>query len=515
MRRRLIALGMFACAAVAGACGLFADIPDSVTFGGTDAAQPLCDGPIRIRALNATDSVTVADLALPVYLGALDYLREINETGGIRGCQLEWEFTQVGFGDPTSAIAAYEAYRAQPVWNDVVAFFGISSADTLALGPRVQEDKKVLFSMAYNGTIASPDPKTTTVTVPNTSATFQESTAPTQIDTVGYPYVFFPGTDYSTAMRLAMQYVASINAGARVGFATCRANEFCINPLNAGKAYGAEQGLAIGRPLYVELTDRQNEYGAAVAAYFGAEAAQVQRDPAYKPVSWLWAGNLTAGTFFLAATMGQLSQLEPAPDPALQPVWARARELMASTKIIANNYGFDESLPDLCGRLGAGAIACSKIFGVMPFLAFGDTSTAAADMPGLVALHDKWRARDANVTYIEPGLLADAGVPQPTTRSVRYVQGHMNVELLKTAIERVADAHQRVTGETLKAALESFRSVDTGGLTAPLSFTAKDHRPQSSLSVYQVLPPLDGGAGGLTNVAPNQRIPLKDEWLGW
>jgi len=516
MLRRVFALGAVALGMAAGACGLFANIPDSVTIAEAGATkQTLCDGPIRIRALNATDSLTVADVALPVYLGALDYLREINETGGVRGCMLEWEFKQVDFGDPTSAVAAYEAYRAEPVWNDVVAFFGISSADTLALGPRVQEDKKVLFSMAYNGTVAAPVAKTTRLDVPSTSNTFVETTQPTQVDTVGYPYVFFPGTDYSTAMRIAMYYVATIEPGARVGFVGCRSNEFCINPLNAGKTYAKnDEGLLVGRPLYAELTDRADAYAAAVTAYFAAEGAEMAV-PGYKPVSWLWAGNLTAGTFFLAATIGHASQLVTAPAGIDQAAWNNARTLMANVRIIANNYGFDESLPNLCASLGVGAAVCSKIYGIMPFLSFGDKSTGSADMPALVALHDKWRARDANVVYIDPGTLAEAGVPAPTTRSVRYVQGHMNVELLKAAIEKVADSGQRVTGETLKNALETFRSFDTGGLTAPLSFTATDHRPQSSLSVYQIIPPGLGDAGYLANVGPNQRIPLKDEWLGY
>ena len=516
MMRRIFALSTIALGMAAGACGLFANIPDSVTISDGGTAPTLCDGPIRIRALNATDSLTVADVALPVYLGALDYLREINETGGIRGCMLDWEFKQVAFGDPTSAVAAYEAYRAEPVWNDVVAFFGISSADTLALGPRVQEDRKVLFSMAYNGTVASPVAKSTQLDVPATSATFVETTQPTQVDTAGYPYVFFPGTDYSTAMRIAMYYVATLEAGARVGFVGCRSNEFCINPLNAGKTYAKnDEGLLIGRPLYVELTDRAEAYAAAVTAYFAAEGAQMGV-AGYKPVSWLWAGNLTAGTFFLGRDD---RAAEPARDGALGRRPGRVEQRADADGERADHREqlrlrrvAPEPVLDARRRRGgvqqdlrhhAFSLLRRHIDGVGPPCPRSSRSTTSGA-----------RATRTSCTSIRAPS-PEAGVPAPTTRSVRYVQGHMSVELLKAAIEKVADLGQRVTGETLKNALETFRSYDTGGLTAPLSFTAADHRPQSSLSVYQVVPPGEGDAGFLSNVGPNQRIPLKDEWLGY
>ena len=526
------AFGLTALTMLSAACALIIDLPSSVSVAEEAGVPPpiplpeaapesLCPTPIRLRSFNATDSLTVADVALPVYLGALDYLREINEGGGIRGCLLDYAFKQVVFGDQTSAVTAYEQFKAEPEWPEVAALFGVSSADTIALGPKVEEDRKVLFSVAYNGTAASPVPKTTQVKVPETSTTFAETMLDTQIDTPGFPYVFFPGTDYSTAIRIAMYHISTLQPGARVGFVHCAFNEFCLNPLNAGKTFAAQSGLSVGRSLLAELTDRDAKYGAAVTAYFAAEAAHKLMTPGYKPVTWLWAGNLTSGTFFLAAALGQLGATTTPPSGSNipQPVWDEARILMNATRIITNNYGFDESLVSLCARLGVGSATCGRVFGIMSFLAFGDTSTAAPAMTKLVELHDKWRARDANVEYVDRAALADAGIPIPTTRSVRYVQGHMNVQLLRAAIEKVLDAKKRVTGETLKEALESFRSLDTGGLTAPLSFTPEDHRPQASLSIYRVDPPVDAGdastPGRLENVSSNRRITLQGQWLGW
>jgi branched-chain amino acid transport system substrate-binding protein len=533
MKVRSAFLGAVA-AALSTACAWLIDLPSSVTYVPDDGSASnapdvdpsiaaLCPHPIRVRSLNATSSAAVADVALPIYLGALDSLREINEQGGIRGCPIEYQFKQVQFGDSASAVSAYEAFKAEPDWPQVSVIFGVGSADTIALGPKVQEDKRVLFSMAYNGTYASPVPKRTPVAVPETSPTFVESVLETQIDSVGYPYVFFPGVDYSTAIRVAMYHLSTLQAGIRIGFVHCPNNEFCTNPLPAGKTYAVQNGLSIGRSMFVELTERSlTRYGQIVAQYFCEEATQEKAVNTYKPVSWLWAGNLTGSTFLLAAALGQQGT-NGVPSPPGCSEWSRAQELMRATKIIANNYGFDESLPAMCARLGAGALTCGRILGIQPFLPFGDQSSGSAEMPRLVELHDKWRARDVGVQHIDPSVL-DGAAPPPT-RSVRYVQGYLNVKLFRAAVERVFDAKKQVTGETLKEALESLRSFDTGGLTAPLTFTPEDHRPQSTLSVYQVGPPdpdagTDGGDAGppvgrLVLVSPNRRIALTQQWLGW
>lgn len=532
MRLRIGLLAASA-ASLAMACALIVDLPSSVSVAAPDASVPEAavsadtgpapgcpTGAIKIKLFDASKSLSVADVALPIFLGSLDLLREINETGGVRGCRLDYDFKPVVFGDPASAVTAYEAFEAQPDWADVVALFGSGSADTIAVGPKAAAARKVMISVAYNGTLASPKPRSTQVAVPETSSAFVTQPFETTIDTPGYPFVFFNGTDYSTAIRIAMFYVSSISPGARVGFVHCEFNEFCVNPLAAGRTYAEQQGLLIGRSLLAELTDRSAEYGAKVTAFYVSEARYALANPTYVPVSWLWGGNLTSGSFFLAAALGRIAATTTAPDGVTSQEWTRARELADATRIIANVYGFDESLPDLCARLGVGASTCARIHGTMPLLAFGDPSTGASAMAPLVALHDKWRARDVNESYSDPSVFVDAGIPVPTTRSVRYVQGHMNVKLLALAIERAIDLGRPITGESLKEALESFRSEDTGGLTAPLTFGPEDHRPQSSLSIYQVEVLPDGGVDAgplarLRNVSPNRRLTLQSQWLGW
>jgi branched-chain amino acid transport system substrate-binding protein len=539
-RTRLAFLGAIA-ATVPTACALLVDIPDSVTVAAAppdaagdsaasaEAQAAGCTKPIQLRALNATESVAVADIALPFFLGAYDHLREINETGGIRGCKLEWEFVQTEYTNPAKAVSIYEGWKAKPDWDSVVAIFGVGSADALALGPKVSLDKKVLIPAAYNGTLASPKELKVAVDVPEVNyvpgspSQMNETTFSQEVESKGYPYVFFTGTDYSTAIRIAMYHVSAVDPTARVGFVHCAANEFCVNPLPPGKTYAKQLGLQIGRDLVAELTDRQPQYVASLTTYFAREASFLLSEAAasrtYKPVNWLWAGNLTAGTALLAGTMGYLGTLASSPDPSVpQNVWNKAKEIMAGTRIIANNYGFDEALvASFCPKVPA-PNPCQKIVGVMPFLGFGDKSTGSAEMQALVALHDKWRARDVSESYNDASAVIEAGLPVPTTRSVRYVQGYMNVKLLRMGIERLLDQNRPITGESLKLALETFQSEDTGGLTAPLTFTADDHRPQSTVSIYGIdySPPDAGPAvGSIRNIPPPRRIALQHQWLGW
>jgi branched-chain amino acid transport system substrate-binding protein len=169
---------------------------------------------------------------------------------------------------------------------------------------------------------------------------------------------------------------------------------------------------------------------------------------------------------------------------------AMNEELGLTVQLIVNNWGFDENLPSLCGK------ACvERVHGIMPFVAYGDGR--ASEMAKVMALHDKWRAVDAS------------GEGNAVYRNVRYVQGYVNVMLLRSAAERVIKQGKRVTGPNLKEALESAEAVDTGGLTGELTFTPTDHRPQSTESIYKL------DAAGKLVLEGQRTITMQQSWLGW
>ncbi len=71
-----------------------------------------------------------------------------------------------------------------------------------------------------------------------------------------------------------------------------------------------------------------------------------------------------------------------------------------------------------------------------------------------------------------------------------------------------ADKAGELTGPGIKKALESLKDFDTEGLTAPITFTSDDHRPNMSAKVYEFG---DGKMIYKTTI----ELPRKKEWLGF
>ena len=70
-------------------------------------------------------------------------------------------------------------------------------------------------------------------------------------------------------------------------------------------------------------------------------------------------------------------------------------------------------------------------------------------------------------------------------KELLYGQGWTVAGLVTEAIERAAAAGD-VTGESIFAAFETFEDVDTGGVTAPVTFTATDHRGVKGMRIFEI-----------------------------
>lgn len=455
--------------AVAG-CADILDIPDRHL-----ASESRCSGTLKIKMLYDASGGT-ADVGLSWYKGSTDLIREINATGGVRGCQIDAEAIDYGYAT-ANASAAYDAWKAAPEWNDVVAILGWGSTDSLLLAPHVRDDKKPFISASYFGLLGAPRPVSHDENVPELSeATFTEVSFPRRFTSDGFAYNFFAGTDYSTGARIAMFHI-NLNGGKRVGFFHCSA-DYCTGPLSAARAYAKELGLGLGRDLILELGDTQDTYNMKVLKYFQDEKAEATADPSYHVVDWVWGGNTTKTTAYMAKALAAMK----VSDPTLASL---------NVQIIVNNWGFDEQLFGLCGP-ALNNPCVDKVHGIMPFVAYGDTR--AGDMSKVTGLHDKWRNLDGEVA---------------TYKNVRYVQGYVNVKLFQLAAEEVISSGLPVTGENIKDALERFTGVSTGGLTDPLTYSPDDHRPQSSESIYKV------DKDGKLVLESQRPIAMQLSWLGW
>jgi len=71
-------------------------------------------------------------------------------------------------------------------------------------------------------------------------------------------------------------------------------------------------------------------------------------------------------------------------------------------------------------------------------------------------------------------------------RTNAYTQGWWTLGVFAEGIRRTLAAGQPLTGANIKAALESITDLDTGGATAPISFTEADHRGSKGLRLFRV-----------------------------
>jgi Periplasmic binding protein len=480
-RRPSLALVWSAALALGGAaCADLLDIPDDRRVAGAVAAEGgRCSGVVPVRVLEDAGGPFDA-FEQPFVAGVTDYLRELDATGGLRGCAVELDRQDAGY-DVARAQQIYDGWKGRADWGGVAAIFTASTSATLQLAPQTTLDRKPLVSGSYLGALASPLPVSWKVDVPEVGPTFEESAFPSEIESVGYPYTFFTGTDYSTGGRVAMFHVKSLG-GQRVGFVHCSI-VFCTGPLAALRTYAGELGLPIGRELTLELDDPQEAYDRSVLTYFEQELARRDADPAYVPVDWLWMGNTTLTTARLARAV------------------ARANTALGlHVQIMVNSRGIDENLHAACGPDCA-----DLVHGVLPSAFYGDLGRGP-EMTKVMALHDKWRQLDLEASRRD----GQAAPPRASYADVNYVQGYASALAFRVAAELVLDRGLPITGKNLKEALESFQNVETGGLTDRLSFRPDDHRPQSAVTVYKLAP-----NGALVTERSASAISLQNGWLGW
>lgn len=71
-----------------------------------------------------------------------------------------------------------------------------------------------------------------------------------------------------------------------------------------------------------------------------------------------------------------------------------------------------------------------------------------------------------------------------------------------------ADKAGELNGPGLKKALESIQNFPTGDLTAPISFTPTDHRPNTALRIFKV---------SNNKLVPVESVSIEreDRFLGW
>ena len=142
-------------------------------------------------------------------------------------------------------------------------------------------------------------------------------------------------------------------------------------------------------------------------------------------------------------------------------------------KIVCLNWCADELFIKTAGAENAeGHIL------VQPF------APASAAKPGHAAIDEYLKTKGSS--------LADKGL--------HYAQGWYTMDVMAKGIEKALGSSDKLTGEAIKAALESMDKIDTGGVvgTGTVKFSADSHRGSTGSGIYQVT------GGKITEIAANQ-----------
>ncbi|HEU4727621.1 MAG TPA: bifunctional serine/threonine-protein kinase/ABC transporter substrate-binding protein, partial [Kofleriaceae bacterium] len=472
--------------AIAGALGLVAVISSAVTLAtrrgdpGGDAmraaaarpagevARPACTTPIRVRVMYDMTGAT-KDVGIPAGKGEHDYLRAINAAGGIRGCKLDIDVQDTQY-DKRASLEVYARWKARPEWPEVSTLFLQGTPMTQAIGPLAATDGKVIVSGAYAGELAAPGPTSVDVSVPSLGGAFAEASLLVKKQSPGYPNVFFQGTDYTTAARVAANF-AWRQGARRMAFFYCSTSAFCTEPVDGAKTFLKQLGgTEVGRDLFIELDDDTATVERKVVQFFHEERLYKAAHPDYEIADWIWFGNTSTNT----ASLGRA--LKKAKD-----------QYRLDIHVIGNNWSLDETLYRRCGD------ACIGFDVVQPFGLFGDPT--ASGTRALLADHASYRKLD--------------GDPPDAYQTVQYVYGRVAVAAWKIAVERLLDAGKPVTGSNLRQALEAFRHVDIEGF-ATIDYSPADHRPQSGARITRL-----GAHGRMETIGQPLSLSLQDGWLGW
>jgi branched-chain amino acid transport system substrate-binding protein len=239
------------------------------------------------------------------------------------------------------------------------------------------------------------------------------------------PYNFFVGTSYGDSIKAAMQFVADTwtdKSRKPKVVFIFPDHPYGKNPIPAGKEMAKALGFEIGPDQDVSLKATE-------------AVSQLTEMKKFNP-DFAWIGGTAASTAVIVKD---------------------AAKLGLGTKFLINVWGFNENLVKL-----AGDASKERVYGMVPFTMWGD------DVPGMKPAMEMHKKNHPNDSHTEA-----------------YVQGWTSMMVMWEAFKR-ADKSNALNADGLKAALETLRDFDTGGLSAPITFTSTDHRPNTTLRIMTV-----------------------------
>jgi branched-chain amino acid transport system substrate-binding protein len=288
----------------------------------------------------------------------------------------------------------------------------------------VTQDKVVVFSGWGTADTEALKGKITQDKIPFVSASY----AATLGNPAETPYNFLVGTTYSDQLIIAQKW--ALEDWKKKGNSGAPKFAYLINDSPFGKS-----------PV---------EDGTKHAAANGVEAPLVVASPR-------GATDLTAQLTQIKDSGANYVFLQNVPSPAALALKnAKALGLTPQTQFVCLNWCANDVLTKLAGDAAEGVV------GALPF----DPAGAEGAKQALAYAAEK-----------KLDIAGGEGV---------YVQAWWSMAILVEGLERTAKDGKPITGENIKASLETLKDFNTGGVAAPITFSATDHRGNKTLKIYQV-----------------------------
>lgn len=247
------------------------------------------------------------------------------------------------------------------------------------------------------------------------------------------PYNFLVGTTYSDQMVIMMQYmldtwVADGNDPADMRVALFHHDSpFGTSPLADGEAFAEEEGIT---------TTRVAMPGGATDLTAELESADAELDG----MTHIIIQNVSSPAALLVRNAAELGLTE-------------------FVQIGCLNWCSDENLIELAGDAAEGVI------GALPF------GPLSVEVPG----------------QEDPAAYLEANGSSLEETDLHYTQGWWTMAVMVEGIRITLADGMELTGENLRASLETITEFDTGGITSDtITFTPDDHRGNRSLIIFGV-----------------------------
>ncbi len=300
--------------------------------------------------------------------GIQDYVKIVNDAGGIKGRKLRYVPEDTGYKVDAS-VAAFKKITSA---NKVNLYYGDSTGFAKTINPELERSGQILMAGASFATEINNPQK--------------------------YPYQFLVGPDYTEMVVILLKHIAKTKPGAKLAFVYSD-SEFGRDPIDESRAAAKKLGLNVA----VEIMTPPGSVDVS------GEVIKLRRaDPDF--------------TIFHGYV------LAPIPEFVTQ-----AKKLGMKSQFMGTFWTMDNSMVTKMGE------AADGFMGVMPFRYHYESDPKAPML-------DKIRQL------------------RPEYQSSAYMQGFLTAMLMTEAAKRTLDAGKPLDGKNLKAALNTIKNFDTGGI---------------------------------------------------